>query len=88
MGGCWPGETGGELKRSKQRMGSVRGHPTWLTGKESSCRCRRHGFALWIRKIFWSRKWQPTPVFLPGKSHRRRSLVGYSPWDRKASDMT
>ena len=34
------------------------------------------------------RQWQPTPVFLPGKSHGRRSLVGYSPWGRKESDMT
>ena len=33
----------------------------------------------WARKIPWRRKWQPTPVFLPGKSHRQRSLVGYSP---------
>ena len=33
----------------------------------------------------WSRAWQPTPVFLPGKSHRQRSLVGYSQWDRKES---
>ena len=40
------------------------------------------------RKIFWSRKWQPPPVFLPGKSHGRRSPVGYSPWGRKESDMT
>ena len=34
------------------------------------------------------RKWQLTPVFLPGKFHGRRSLVGYSPWDRKESDTT
>ena len=34
------------------------------------------------------RKWQPTPVFLPGKSHGQRSLIGYSPWGRKESDMT
>ena len=31
--------------------------------------------------------WQPTLVFLPGESHGQRSLVGYSPWDRKESDM-
>ena len=37
---------------------------------------------------FWRRKWQPTPVFLPGKYHGWRSLVGYSPWDRKESDTT
>ena len=36
-----------------------------------------------IRKIPWRRKWQPTPVFLPGKSHGQRSLVGCSPWSHK-----
>ena len=34
----------------------------------------------------WRRRWHPTPVLLPGKSHGRRSLVGYSPWGRKESD--
>ena len=33
----------------------------------------------WLGKIPWRRKWQPTPVFLPGESHGQRSLVGYSP---------
>ena len=42
----------------------------------------------WVRKIPWQRKWQPTPVFLPGKSHGQRSLVGYSPWGHKESDTT
>ena len=37
------------------------------------------GFDLWVGKIPWRRKWQPTPVFLPGESHGRRSLKGYSP---------
>ena len=36
----------------------------------------------------WRRKWQPAPVFLPGKFHGQRSLAGYSPWGRKESDMT
>ena len=36
----------------------------------------------------WRRQWQPTPVLLPGKSHRRRSLVGCSPWGREESDTT
>ena len=40
-----------------------------------------------VRNIPWRRKWQPTPVFLPGKSRGQRSLVGYSPGDRKESDM-
>ena len=34
------------------------------------------------------RKWQPTPVLLPGESHRQRSVVGYNPWDGKELDMT
>ena len=47
---------------------------------------RHHGkfpkvlFDPWVRKIPWSRKWQPTPVFLPGESRGKRSLTGYSPW--------
>ena len=36
-------------------------------------------FDPWVGKIPWRRKWQPTPVFLPGKSHGERSLAGYSP---------
>ena len=46
------------------------------------------GFSPWVGKISWRRKWQPTPVFLPGKFHGRRSLVGYSPWGRKESKTT
>ena len=42
----------------------------------------------WVRKISCRRKWQPTPVFLPGKSHGWRSLVGYSPWGRKEAHTT
>ena len=34
----------------------------------------------WVGKIPWRNEWQPTPTFLPGKSHRQRSLAGYSPW--------
>ena len=43
----------------------------------------RRGFDPWVRKIPWRRAWQPTPVFLPGKSHGQRSLTGHSPWGRK-----
>ena len=42
----------------------------------------------WVGKIPWRSKWQPTPVFLPGESHRGRSLVGYSPWGHKESETT
>ena len=60
------------------------GLPTWLSGKE----CRRRGFDPWVGKIPWRRKWQATPVFLSGKSHGQRNLVGYSLWGLKESDMS
>ena len=50
--------------------------------KEPTCQYRRHKkrkFDPWVRKILWKSKWQPTPVFLSGESHARRSLKGYSP---------
>ena len=50
--------------------------------------CRRPWFDPWVGKISWRRKWQPTPVSLPGKSHGQRSLVGYSPWGRKELGTT
>ena len=57
--------------------------PWRLSGEESPCQYRRRGFTLYIRKIPWRRKWQSVPVFLPGKSHGQRNLVGYSPWGCK-----
>ena len=60
----------------------------WLSGKESTCQCRRRRFDLWVWKIPWRKKWQPTPIFLPGKSHEQRSLMSYSPWGCKESDTT
>ena len=50
--------------------------------------CRRTGLDPWVGKISCRRKRQPTPVLLPGESHRQRSLVGYSPWSCKESDTT
>ena len=58
--------------------------------KESACQCRRCNgwlFDLCVGKIPWRRKWWPTPVFLPGKFHEQRSLLGYSPRGCKESDM-
>ena len=55
--------------------------------KEPTCQCRRHRFNPWVRKIPWRRKWQPTPVFLPGKSHGQRRLEGYNPWGGKESEV-
>ena len=54
------------------------GPPWWLSSKESTCQCRRHRLDPWVWKIPWRRDWQPAPVFLPGKSHGQRSLVGYT----------
>ena len=51
--------------------------PRWLSGKESTCQCRRHGFNPSVGKIPWMRKRQPTPVFLPGKLHGHRSPTSY-----------
>ena len=60
-----------------------------VVGKESACQRRRHGrcgFDPWVGKIPRGRKWQPTPVFLPGKFHGQRSLAGFSLWGCKESD--
>ena len=54
----------------------VLGLPRNLSGKESAYQCRRHGFDPWVRKIPWSRGWQPNLVFWPRKPHGQRSLAG------------
>ena len=67
------------------------GLPRWHSGKESTCQCRRrkkYMFDPWVGTIPWSRKWQPTPVLLPGKSHGQRSLAGCNPWDHKDLDIS
>ena len=66
----------------KQRL------PRWYSDKEFACQCRRCIFDPWVGKIPWRRAWQPTPVLLPGESHRQRSLAGYSPWVHEESDTT
>ena len=65
---------------------SASGLPWWLRWKSVCLQCRRPGSDSWVRKIPWRRKWQSTPVFLPGESHGRRSLAGYSPWGHKELD--
>ena len=57
-------------------------------GKRVCLQRGRSGFDPWVGKIPWRRKWQPTPILLPGKLRGWRSLVGYSPWDLKESDTT
>ena len=63
------------------------GSPDSASGKESACLCRRpkrSGFDPWVGKIPWSRKWQPTPLFLPGTFHGQRNLAGCSVWGNRA----
>ena len=73
----------GQYKPKEKDFGKhhgVLGFPRWSSGKEpaSQCRrCKRWRFDPCVGKIPWRRKWQPTLVFLPGKFHRQRSLVGY-----------
>ena len=59
-----------------QCMGSLRVRRDWASSLSLST------------FMHWRRKWQPTPVFLPGESHGRRSLVGCSPWGHTESDTT
>ena len=69
------------------QLGFLRGS----VGKESTCNAgdaSRHRFDPQVRKISWRRKWQPTPIFLPGESHGQRILVDYGLLGHKESDMT
>ena len=69
-------------------MSIQHGVPHDASDKESACQCRGHrikcGFDPWVKKVSWSRKWHPTPIFLPAKSHGQRSLAGYCPWGSKS----
>ena len=65
--------------------------PGGTSGKEPACQCRRHkrhGFYPGVGKSPWGRAWQPTPAFLPGKSHGQRSLAGYSLYSDIESNTT
>jgi len=67
------------------------GLPQWLSGFRICLQCRRHRrlrFDTWVGKIPYRRKWQSTPVLLPGKFHRQRNLAGYSPMGKKELDAT
>ena len=70
---------------------SLSGFPGGTGGKEPACqhrRLKRWGFDPSVGKILCRRAWQPTPVFLPGKSHGQRCLAGYSPRGCRELDMT
>ena len=71
-----------------QGIQDLRGFLGSSDGKESACNVGDSGSNLWVGKIPRRKKWQHTPVFLPGKFHGQRSLVGYSPWGHKELDPT
>ena len=62
--------------------------PRWLGGKDSMCQYRDMGSIPGSERSHGEGKWQPTPVFLPGKNYEQRSLLGYSPQGCKESDKT
>ena len=70
---------------------SQRDSPGGASGKEPDCQGRkpkRHAFDHWVGNMSWKREWPPIPVFLPGKFHGQRSLVGYCPRCPNESDTT
>ena len=96
-----PGRGRGKMKRKK--MWFYCGGPDEINGFVQAYRpqrgfpgasvvknlpARQETWAPWIRKIPWRRKWQPAPVFLPGEFHGQRSLVRYSSWGCKESNIT
>ena len=64
------------------------GFPGGSDGKASACNAGDPGSIPGLGRSPRRRKWQSTPPLLPGKSHGRRRLIGYSPWGRKESDTT
>ena len=65
-----------------------RGFPSGSVVKNLPANAGEEQFDPRVGKIPWRRRWQPTPVFLPGKVHGQRSLAGYSPWVHKESNTT
>ena len=87
---------GDSIPGSGRSPGEAIGHPlqySWAslvaqTVLRIHLQCGTPGFDPWVGKISSRRERLPTPVFWPGEFHGQRSLVGYSPWGHKGSDMT
>ena len=82
-----------DIEINRERKDSIQILLFWATSLVAQMvkhllQCRRPGFDPWVGKILWRRKWQLTPVLLPGESHGQKSLAGYSPWGHKESDRT
>ena len=85
--GSIPGLRSSPKERDRLPTPVFLGFPGDSDGKESTYNAGYLGL-IPVGKIPWKKTWQPTLVFLPGKSHGQRSLAGYSPWGHKESDMT
>ena len=72
-----------ERKREKLMLVGSKGFPWRLRWERICLQCRKCGFDSWVGQIPWRRAWQPSRVFLPGKSRGQRSLAGCGPWDCK-----
>ena len=83
----WPGGFHGVYSPHKElnmtEWLSFISFPGGSDGKSACLQCGRPGFNPWVGKILWRRKWQPTPVLLPGKFHEWRNLIGYNPWGHR-----
>ena len=75
--GAWCAAVHGVAK-SWTRLKRLSSSSRWLSGQELACKCRRHRFHPCVGEIPWIRKWQSTPVLLPGKFHGQRNLVGFT----------
>ena len=77
-------------KQNHPKLGDLRASP--MAQRVKNPPAMKETQEMWVRSLGWDdpleRKWQHTPVSLPGKSHGQKSLVGYSPWDHKELDMT
>ena len=67
---------------------SNQGLPRWCSGNQFACQPRRRRSDSWVEKNPWRRKWQLTPILLPGKSHGQSSLAGYTVHGAAELDMT
>ena len=79
------------LRNKNRTTKNIQNLDTWdfpggPVAKTLYSQCSGPRFDPWFRKIPWKRKWQPTLVFLPGKSHGQRGQAGCSPWGCKESD--
>ena len=90
--GAWQAIVHG-LAKSQTRLSDCHslyiyiGLPRQFSGREYACQCKRCRFSPWVGKIPWRRKWRPTLVLLPGKSHGQKSLVSYSPQGHKETRL-